>query len=249
MKQGTSALVATAIFVGCVGAAAAQVPMEGPTVIYGSQAHYYGGRAVPPPGPAPLDGALPSYEVAAILRSGGYLPLGGPIRRGNFYVVAASHQSGDEGRVVIDCYTGRIVRFIPASDVNRASRGGDDMVLVYQGPTFPPPDGARPLPPPPPAIAARPVGPLFPAVRGAPPRPPAAVPNVASRSPSSGPATPKPRPQVAPTKPDTAQAPPVPAPVGTKPAAASPPLVPKPQAEKAPSLQPTKPLPPVQTME
>jgi hypothetical protein len=240
MKLGTSALIATAIFLAGIGAATAQ------TVIYGSQA-YYGGRAAPPPVHAPFDGALPSYEVAAILRSGGYLPLGGPIRRGNFYVVAAAHPSGDEGRVVIDAFTGRIVRFIPPSDVTRASRG-DEMVLVYQGPTFPPRDGARPVPPPP-ALAARPGGPLFPAVRGVPPRPPGAVPNVASRTPSSGPVTPKPRPQGIPAKPDTAQAPPAPAPIETKPAAASPPLLSKSPLEKSPSVQPTKPLPPVQTME
>jgi len=229
MKQGTSALVATAIFLAGAGAAAAQMlPPPGPRVIYGSQAYYHDGRVAPH---APLDGALPSYEVAAILQSAGYLPLGGPTRRGNFYVVAAAHPRGDEGRVVIDAYTGRIVRFIPAS-VIRASRGGDDMVMVYQGRAFPPPGIA---PPP------------YPAARGV-PRPPGSIPNVASRTPSSGPVAPRPRPQAAPTKPDTAQAPPVPAPVETKPAAASPPLAKSP-LEKAPAMQPTKPLPPVQTME
>jgi hypothetical protein len=40
MKQGTSALVATALFFGLAGSAAAQ------TVFYGSQA-YYGGRGAP----------------------------------------------------------------------------------------------------------------------------------------------------------------------------------------------------------
>jgi hypothetical protein len=246
MKRGTSALVATAILLGGAGAATAQPlpPLDGPTVIYGSRAHY-GGR-VGPPVHAPYDGPMPSYEVAAILRSGGYLPLGGPVRRGGFYVVAAVHPSGDDGRVVIDAYSGRIVRFVPAPDVARASRG-DEMVLVYQGPTFPPRDRARPVGPPPPLVAARSWGPPH-SARGV-PRPPAPVPNVASRTPSSGPATPRPRPQAAPPKPDTAQAPPVPAPVETKPAATSPPLVPKPPAEKSPVVQPTQPLPPVQTME
>jgi hypothetical protein len=248
MKRGTSALVVTAIFFGCAGAVVAQPlpPVEGPRVIYGSQAHY-GGRGGPPPLHAPFDGAMPSYEVAAILRSAGFLPLGGPIRRGGFYVVSAVHPRGDDGRVVIDAYSGRIVRFMPAADVTRTSRR-DEMVLVYQGPTFPPGDGPGPVPPPPPAMAARPVAPPLSSMRGI-PRPPRSVPSVASRSPSSGPVTPKPRPQAAPVKPDTAQAPPVPAPVDTKPAAASPPLVPKPQVEKAPAVQPTKPLPPVQTME
>jgi hypothetical protein len=212
MKQGTSALVATALFFGLAGSAAAQ------TVFYGSQA-YYGGRG------APIDDAMPPFEVAAILRSSGFLPLSGPTRRGGFYVVSAVHPGGEEGRVVIDAYTGRIARFIPASEPARASRGGDEMMLVYQGPTFPPPDAPRAVAPPrPPAIAARPVGPPpFTGARGV-PRPPASVPNVASRTPSAAPVTPRPRPQAAPQKPDTAQAPPTPAPVETKPAAASPPL-------------------------
>ncbi len=70
MKQGTSALVAAAIFLGGASAVVAQPlpPVEGPRVIYGSQAHY-GGRGGPPPSHAPFDGAMPSYEVAAILRS------------------------------------------------------------------------------------------------------------------------------------------------------------------------------------
>ena len=118
MKQGTSALVAAAIFLGGASAVAQPLPpVEGPRVIYGSQAHY-GGRGGPPPPHAPFDGALPSYEVAAILRSAGFLPLGGPTRRGGFYVVSAVHPRGDDGRVVIDAYSGRIVRFVPAADVD-----------------------------------------------------------------------------------------------------------------------------------
>lgn len=236
MKQGTSALVATAIFFGLAGTAAAQA------VYYGSQA-YYGGRGAPPPA---YDDALPSYEVAAILRSAGYLPLGGPVRRGAFYVVAAVHPGGEEGRTVIDAYSGRVLRFVPALGTARAGRG-DEMVLVYQGPTFPPPDSPRAVAPPPPAVAARPMGPPPLITRGV-PRPPASIPRVASRTPAAAPVTPRPRPQAAPQRPETAQAPPVPAPVETKPAAASPPLVPKPAVEKD-KVQPTQPLPPVQTME
>lgn len=241
MKQGTTALVATLLFFGFAGSAAAQ------TVIYGSQA-YYGGRLAPPPHDAALDEAMPPYEVAAILRSTGFLPLGGPVRRGGFYVVAAVHPRGEEGRVVMDAFTGRVVRFVPASDAPRTSRG-DEMVLVYQGPTFPPPDSPRAVaPPPPPAIAARPMGPPpFTASRGV-PRPPAPIPRVASRPPAAAPVTPRPRPESAPPKPATAQAPPVPAPVETKPAAPSPQLLPRPLLERD-KVQPTQPLPPVQTME
>jgi hypothetical protein len=254
MKQGTTALVATALVL--VGATAANAqalpPMSGPPVQYDTRA-YYGGRvAPPPPYYAPQDVAMPSYEVATILRSRGFLPLGGAVRRGGFYVVAAVHPRGEEGRVVIDAYTGRVVRFVPAFE-SRPGRG-DDMVLVYQGPNFPPPDVARPAP----SSAARSVAPPPGGLRSGPPpstmrdapRPPASVPQVASRSPPSAPmVTPKPRPQGAPQKPESAQAPPVPAPVETKPAAASPPLVQKPVEKTAPVVQPTQPLPPVQTLE
>ena len=143
MKQGTTALVATAIVLAGATAVAAQAL---PPVHYDTRA-YYGGRvAPPPPYYAPDDEAMPSFEVAAILRSRGFLPLGGPARRGGFYVVAAVHPRGEEGRVVIDAYTGRVVRFVPASEISGAR--GDEMVLVYQGPTFPPPDASRRGPPP-----------------------------------------------------------------------------------------------------
>lgn len=230
MKQGTTALVATVLLAGAAAANAQALP---PPVHYDTRA-YYGGRVAPPPpyGYGSEDVAMPPYEVAAILRSRGFLPLSGPVRRGGFYVVSAVHPRGEDGRVVIDAYTGRVVRFIPLGETRSARR--DEMVLVYQGPTFPPPNALRSGPPPS-------------TMRGA-PRPPASVPNVASRMPSSAPlVTPKPRPQSAPSRPETAQAPPVPAPVESKPAAASPPLAPKP-VEKTP-VAPTQPLPPVQTME
>jgi hypothetical protein len=241
MKQGTTALLAAGFMLAGASALGAQPlpPMDGP-VYYGSRA-YYGGRIAPPYVYAPEYEAMPSYEVATIMRSRGFLPLGGPVRRGGFYVIAAAHPGGGDGRLVIDAYTGRIVRFVPAQQVIRPSRN-DEMVLVYQGPTFPPPDGMR--------TASRFGAPPVPE-RGA-PRPPGSVPRVANRAPSDSPlVTPKPRPQAAPQRPDTAQAPPVPAPVETKPAAPSPPLAQKPveKTPDKPAVQPTQPLPPVQTME
>jgi hypothetical protein len=240
MKQGTTALVAAILLAGTSALIAQPLPpMDGP-VYYGSRA-YYGGRIAPPYVYVPEYEAVPSYDVVAIMRSRGFLPLGGPVRRGGFYVIAAAHPAGGDGRLVIDAYTGRIVRFVPAPEVIRPSRN-DEMELVYQGPTFPPPDRMR--------TASRFGAPPVPE-RGA-PRPPASVPRVATRAPSDAPlVTPKPRPQAAPQRPDTAQAPPVPAPVETKPAAPSPPLGQKP-LEKTPDkpvVQPTRPLPPVQTME
>jgi hypothetical protein len=230
MKQGTTALVATAVLLAGTTALAAQaLPPPG---YYDARAYY--GRGASPYVYAPEDDTMPAQAVVPILRARGFQPLSRAVRRGAFYLVSAVHPRGEEGRVVVDAYTGQIVRFIPATEV-RASRR-DEMVLVYQGPTFPPPNALRSGPPP---------G----TMRGA-PRPPAPVPSLASRAPASAPlVTPKPRPQSAPQKPETAQAPPpIPAPVETKPAAASPPLVQMP-VEKKPAVQPTRPLPPVQTME
>jgi hypothetical protein len=207
-----------------------------PPIAYHSHAHYAGRFAPLPYGYH--EPAMPSYEVHRVLRAHGFLPLGGPARRGGFYVISAIHPGGESGRLVIDAYTGRIESFIPRPMIGRGR--GDEMVLVYQGPTFPPPDAGAMRPPP------------SGAPRSAQPPVPMPVPRVASRAPSDSPlVTPRPRPQAAPARPDTAQAPPVPAPVETKPAAPSPQLVPR-QVEKtpaAPVVQPTKPLPPVQTLE
>jgi hypothetical protein len=233
MKQGTTALVATAVLLAGTTALAAQgLPPPG---YYDARAYY--GRVATPYVYAPYEDTMSAYEVVPILRARGFRPLSRAVRRGGFYLVQALHPRGDEGRVVIDAYTGQIVRFIPATEM-RASRRGDEMVLVYQGPTFPPPDALRSGPPPS-------------TLRGD-PRQATPPPSLASRAPSSAPlVTPKPRPQSAPQKPESAQAPPVPAPVETKPAAASPPLVQKPveKTPAAPGVQPTQPLPPVQTME
>jgi hypothetical protein len=243
MKQGMTALAVMMMTWAGSGAAMAQMlpPMDGPD----AYAYAYGHRRpIPPPpphdGPGAYDLGLPSYEVMTILRSTGFSPLGAPARRGRFYMISAIHPNGDDGRLVIDAYSGRIVRFTPASRVIRATRGAP-MVMVYQGPTFPPPSVATP---------------------GA-PRPPGAVPRLASRSPASAPlVTPKPRPATAPPRPKTAQAPPVPAaapPAASAPAAAlgsAPATPPSAQVDKAPEpvpmkpvLQPTQPMPPVQTME
>lgn len=246
MMQGKTALTVVAMTLAGMGALAAQPlpPMAGPPVYYGARAYYERPVVVLPGRPIPEDMAIPPFEVPRILRMSGFSPLGVPIRRGGSYFVPAIHRNGDDGRVVIDAYTGRIVRFAPASEVIRASRSRDDMVLVYQGPTFPPPDVGAPRP----RISALPP-PI--SMRGV-PRPPQPLPRVASRTPPAAPlVTPKPRPQAAPQKPITAQSPPTPAPVQTKPAAVSPPLAPQP-VEKTPSepaVQPTQPLPPVQTME
>ena len=234
MKQGIGLAIAAAILGSAVAILASAVAQAQPRY-YESRAYYYGGGGAPP---AYYEPGIPPYEIAGILRRTGFQPLGTPMRRGRVYTVSAVHPNGDDGRVVIDAYSGRFVRFVPAWQAARRVRN-DEMVLVYQGPNFPPPDIVRPrvLNVPPPAV-------------GAAPRPPARVPRLASRTPAAASAvTPRPRPASAPPKQQTVQAPPSPAPVQTKPASASPPLADKPVEKSPPVIQPTQPLPPVQTME
>ncbi|MGL5167817.1 MAG: hypothetical protein ACRC9K_18185 [Afipia sp.] len=79
---------------------------------------------------------LPPTQVVAVLRSTGYSPLGQMTQRGWIYTVAAIDRNGDDGRLIIDARTGRIMRFIPAMAVDE--RLNDRMAMVY-GPPGPPP--------------------------------------------------------------------------------------------------------------
>jgi hypothetical protein len=127
--------------------------------------------AMPPEMPGPRYGPgptlLPPTEVYTVLRENGFLPLGIPRQRGLVYTISVLDRSGDDGRLVIDARTGRIIRFMPA--YRMGDNFGDD-------PGY---GSAGPMPP-------------VSAVRG-PPRPPAPIPRVASRT-SSVP-TPRPSPQ------------------------------------------------------
>ena len=115
-------------------------------------------REAPGPGYGPT--LLPPTEVYTILRESGFSPLGIPQQRGFFYTISVIDRGGDDGRLVIDARTGRIIRFMPA--YRMGDNLNEDLTITY-GPVGP--------------------GPLSPAshVRG-PPRPPIAVPRVASRT-------------------------------------------------------------------
>jgi hypothetical protein len=118
--------------------------------------------AMPPEAPGPGYGPptlLPAREVYTIVRENGFSPLGIPQQRGLFYTIAVINRGGDDGRLVIDARTGRIVRFMPA--YRMGDNFNEDMTVTY-GP-------AGPLPP-------------ISNMRGV-PRPPASVPRVASRTP------------------------------------------------------------------
>src|SRR6476646_8145422 len=112
--------------------------------------------------PAPRYGPhlLPPTEVYTVLREIGFLPLGIPQQRGLVYTISVIDRGGDDGRLVIDARTGRIIRFMPA--YRMGDNFNDDLTGTYA-----------------------PVGPLpqVSTLRG-PPRPPASVPHVASRTPS-----------------------------------------------------------------
>jgi hypothetical protein len=184
--------------------------------------------AMPPEAQVPRYGPslLPPAEVYAIVRESGFSPLGAPQQRGFFYTIAVIDRGGEDGRLVIDARTGRIIRFMPAY------RMGEDMTETY-GPV-----GALP-----------PVS----AVRG-PPRPPRSIPHLASRTPSvpmpkaspragepkqlSSQPAPEPVQQSAAVQAKPADAPPqaaAPAPVEAKPA--------------APQIQPTQEMPKAQGLE
>jgi hypothetical protein len=195
--------------------------------------------AMPQEAPAPRYGygyrpaLLPVPEVYAILRESGFSPLGIPQLRGFVYTISVIDRDGDDGRLVIDARSGRIIRFMPAY------RMGDNFhedLMVTHGP-------AGPLPP-------------ITAVRG-PPRPPAFVPHVASRTPSVP--IPKASPPRAGEPPLAARPAPEPAqqsaavqakPAGaaqTTPQAAAPAAV---EAKPAgPPIQPTQEMPKVQGLE
>jgi hypothetical protein len=90
-----------------------------------------------PPYPGTIyrgDGALPSYEVVTIVRSTGLEPHGRPVRQGPVYALRAVDPAGEEVRVVVDAYDGRIVKVIPLTEPR------------YAMPLMRPPFGPAPRP-------------------------------------------------------------------------------------------------------
>ncbi len=100
--------------------------------------------AVPPPriyvpgasygtGPRYGDGyapsVLPPHEIYAVIREAGFSPLGAPQQRGLVYTVAAVDRRGEDGRMVIDARTGRILRFMPAYQMG--DRMNQEVVARY----------------------------------------------------------------------------------------------------------------------
>jgi hypothetical protein len=120
-----------------------------------------GGRyaAVVPERPAYGPRLLPALEVYTVVRENGFSPLGVPKQRGLVYTIAVMDRGGNDGRLVIDARTGRIIRFMPASRF-----GGNFNNALTFGPPGPPLNNARAVP-----------------------RPPRNIPKVADRTPSAAP--------------------------------------------------------------
>jgi hypothetical protein len=128
-----------------VGAPYAAMPPEAPPPDYGPR---YGSRLLPP------------SEVHIIAREAGFAPLGIPQLRGLVYTISAIDRAGDDGKLVIDARSGRIIRFIPAYRMGDNFNGDLDAAYGVVG-ALPPPMNSS--------------------YRRA-PRPPLPIPHVASRS-------------------------------------------------------------------
>jgi hypothetical protein len=101
---------------------------------YGGYGPGYGG-----PGYAPAALVAP-HEVYNIIRHAGFSPLGIPQQRGFIYTIAVIDRGGEDGRLVIDARSGRILRFVPAWQ-NGAPYEGGAWNSSY-GPPGPLPPGA-----------------------------------------------------------------------------------------------------------
>ncbi|WP_398467653.1 hypothetical protein [Tardiphaga sp.] len=87
----------------------------------------YGGAPRYVEGYAPS--VLPPHEIYAVIREAGFSPLGAPQQRGLVYTVAAVDRRGEDGRMVIDARTGRILRFMPAYQMGE--RMNEEVVARY----------------------------------------------------------------------------------------------------------------------
>jgi hypothetical protein len=120
----------------------------------------------PPPGYGPSYGPrlLPPAEVHIIAREAGFAPLGIPQQRGLVYTISVINNAGDDGKLVIDARSGRIIRFIPAYRMGDNFNGDLDIAYGPVGPLPPPTNSSyrrAPRPPLPiPHVASRPAKPL-----------------------------------------------------------------------------------------
>ncbi|WP_458759878.1 hypothetical protein ACSVBT_03460 [Afipia sp. TerB] len=98
-----------------------------PPVVYREEETYVVPARRPPP---PVDVVvLPPREVFAVVRERGFEPMGPARRRGWVYSVSAIDPNGENGRVVVDARTGRVMRFVPAYAMT--PRMGHEIAVRY----------------------------------------------------------------------------------------------------------------------
>jgi hypothetical protein len=224
MKLFTGWVVAAGLVLAVSGAQAQLLaPYEGYTPVSDVGGPY---AAMPPEAPVGRYGygptLLPPAEVYTVVRESGFSPLGIPQQRGLVYTISVIDRGGDDGKLVIDARTGRILRFMPANRMG--DNLNDDLNITYGAP--------GPMPP-------------TTAIRGV-PRPPRSIPHVASRTvpmPKASPLAAKPAPEPAQQAAAVAKS----AETPTAPPAAAPTVA---QAKPAaPSIQPTQDMPKAQGLE
>jgi hypothetical protein len=82
-----------------------------PAVVYREETYAVPVRRPPPPVEVAV---LPPREVFAVVRERGYEPIGAIRRRGWVYSVSVLGPDGEDGRIVVDARSGRVLRFVPA---------------------------------------------------------------------------------------------------------------------------------------
>src|SRR3954451_8022666 len=125
-----------------LAAAAANVQLVAPYAI--DESGYVGASGIPGPYPGvrPMPGPrygpslLPLQEVYTVVQENGFAALGAPQQRGFVYTIAVIDRAGEDGRLVIDARTGRIVRFVPAYGMGD---NVDQAVTAAYGPVGLPP--------------------------------------------------------------------------------------------------------------
>jgi hypothetical protein len=186
---------------------------------------------------------LPSIEVYTVVREAGLSPLGIPHLRGFFYTIAVIDRSGNDGRLIIDARTGRIIRLVSAHGMG--DNFNDDPAVIYGAPgTLPPPTNVRGVPRPPrtiPHVASRAVPvPKASPLASKPATEPAAKPAPEQAQEQTPPPPQTPPQQTAATTPKPAEAQTLPPAAATTGAA---------QAKPTPQIAPTQDMPKMQGLE
>jgi hypothetical protein len=137
MKFVVGCLAATGLMLASAAQAQVLPPMRGDVRVSDVEEPGPYGSMPPPriyvPGPGYGDGyapsVLPPHEIYAVIREAGFSPLGAPQQRGLVYTIAAVDRRGEDGRMVIDARTGRILRFMPAYQMG--DRMNQEVVARY----------------------------------------------------------------------------------------------------------------------